>query len=252
MNADGEVVAQHVVLPLHIGAFPACCGAVIATFTRRHRGGRRLPHQPPLRGRQPARAGHGGHHAGVRRRRAARLLRLHRPQERHRRPGAGQLLGPGARDLQRRPAAAGGALSARRSSPIATSSASSPPTAARRNWCSATSAASSAPTGSASGGSASWSRNSASAKILACFERLLEPPRRRVRAAIAEWADGRFEAERFVDDDGIELNKPVRIHVVVEKNGDDIHFDFSAARPTRRRARPTSARRWCGPPSPIA
>src|SRR6476646_9615094 len=32
MNADGEVVAQHVVLPLHIGAFPACCGAVLAEF----------------------------------------------------------------------------------------------------------------------------------------------------------------------------------------------------------------------------
>src|SRR5919201_2837791 len=32
MNAKGEVVAQHVVLPLHIGAFPACCGAVIAEY----------------------------------------------------------------------------------------------------------------------------------------------------------------------------------------------------------------------------
>src|SRR5207248_7634083 len=32
MNARGEVVAQHVVLPLHIGAFPACCGAVIEEF----------------------------------------------------------------------------------------------------------------------------------------------------------------------------------------------------------------------------
>src|SRR5580698_97947 len=32
MNHNGEVVAQHVVLPLHIGAFPACCAAVIATF----------------------------------------------------------------------------------------------------------------------------------------------------------------------------------------------------------------------------
>ncbi len=32
MNANGEVVAQHVVLPLHIGAFPACCGAVIKEF----------------------------------------------------------------------------------------------------------------------------------------------------------------------------------------------------------------------------
>ena len=27
MNENGEVVAQHVVLPLHIGAFPACCAA---------------------------------------------------------------------------------------------------------------------------------------------------------------------------------------------------------------------------------
>src|SRR2546429_370266 len=31
-NAKGEVVAQHVVLPLHIGAFPACTAAVIDVF----------------------------------------------------------------------------------------------------------------------------------------------------------------------------------------------------------------------------
>ena len=30
----------------------------------------------------------------------------------------------------------------------------------------------------------------------------------------------------LVDDDGIELNKPVRVHVAVEKWGDAIHFDF--------------------------
>ena len=39
MNAKGEVVAQHVVLPLHIGAFPACCRRrhrrVFATVSRR-------------------------------------------------------------------------------------------------------------------------------------------------------------------------------------------------------------------------
>ena len=29
MDARGDVVAQHVVLPLHIGAFPACCAAVL-------------------------------------------------------------------------------------------------------------------------------------------------------------------------------------------------------------------------------
>src|SRR6516165_7681242 len=32
MNANGEVVAQHVVLPLHIGAFAACAAAVIKAF----------------------------------------------------------------------------------------------------------------------------------------------------------------------------------------------------------------------------
>src|SRR6266508_4369363 len=32
MNAKGDVVAQHVVLPLHIGAFPACTSAVIEAF----------------------------------------------------------------------------------------------------------------------------------------------------------------------------------------------------------------------------
>src|SRR5262245_2666568 len=32
MNARGEVVAQHVVLPLHIGAFPACTAAVLEAF----------------------------------------------------------------------------------------------------------------------------------------------------------------------------------------------------------------------------
>ena len=54
MNAQGEVVAQHVVLPLHIGAFPACCAAVLAGIRRRHRRGRRLPDQSSLSGRQPA------------------------------------------------------------------------------------------------------------------------------------------------------------------------------------------------------
>src|ERR1700745_2192827 len=32
MNPRGEIVAQHVVLPLHIGAFPACTAAVLREF----------------------------------------------------------------------------------------------------------------------------------------------------------------------------------------------------------------------------
>jgi len=65
--------------------------------------------------------------------------------------------------------------------------------------------------------------------IVACFAKLLELSEQRMRSAISEWIDGRFEAERFVDDDGVDLNKPVRIHVVVDKKGDNIHFDFSSS-----------------------
>src|SRR5437763_8925194 len=32
MNVKGEIIAQHVVLPLHIGAFPACTVAVLKEF----------------------------------------------------------------------------------------------------------------------------------------------------------------------------------------------------------------------------
>ena len=61
------------------------------------------------------------------------------------------------------------------------------------------------------------------------FEHLMALAERRMRVAIAEWRDGRYEAERFVDDDGVRLNQPVRIHVVVEKTGDQITFDFSGS-----------------------
>ena len=61
--------------------------------------------------------------------------------------------------------------------------------------------------------------------------------------------DGRFEAERFVDDDGIDLERPVRIHVVVDKAATRC-ISISAARPTRPRGRPISARRWCRRPAP--
>ncbi|HXG52966.1 MAG TPA: hydantoinase B/oxoprolinase family protein, partial [candidate division Zixibacteria bacterium] len=49
----------------------------------------------------------------------------------------------------------------------------------------------------------------------------------RVRRAIASWPDGESEGETFVDHDGIELSKPIRIHVRAVKSGDRLHFDFS-------------------------
>ena len=32
LNVGGDVVAQHVVLPLHMGAFPACAAAILKSF----------------------------------------------------------------------------------------------------------------------------------------------------------------------------------------------------------------------------
>jgi N-methylhydantoinase B len=51
----------------------------------------------------------------------------------------------------------------------------------------------------------------------------------RLRAALRTWPDGAHEAESFVDTDGIDLDRRVRYHVRVEKNGDRIHFDFSGS-----------------------
>jgi N-methylhydantoinase B len=49
----------------------------------------------------------------------------------------------------------------------------------------------------------------------------------RVRQAISLWPDASAEGESFVDHDGVDLDRPIRIHVKIEKQGDRIHFDFS-------------------------
>ena len=64
-------------------------------------------------------------------------------------------------------------------------------------------------------------------QVLVCFDELMRMSEGIMRQAIAQWRDGRFEAERFVDNDGIDLDKPIHIHVVLEKKGDKISFDFT-------------------------
>lgn len=51
----------------------------------------------------------------------------------------------------------------------------------------------------------------------------------RMRAAIASWPDGESEAEAFVDHDGVTLDRPVRYHVRVTKRADRLTFDFSGS-----------------------
>ena len=84
--------------------------------------------------------------------------------------------------------------------------------------------------------------------VLASFEALFALTESKVRREIASWPDGDGEGERFVDSDGIELDKPVRIHVKVEKKGDRLLFDFTGcAAQTKGPAniRPTVVRAAC-------
>ncbi len=49
----------------------------------------------------------------------------------------------------------------------------------------------------------------------------------RVRLAVRHWKDGVATGESFLDNDGVVLDRSVKIHVRVEKKGDRIVFDFS-------------------------
>jgi N-methylhydantoinase B len=63
--------------------------------------------------------------------------------------------------------------------------------------------------------------------VVEMMEQKLVVTERRVRNAIAAWPDGTHEGEAFVDSDGIQLDRRIRYHVRVTKRGDRIHFDFT-------------------------
>jgi N-methylhydantoinase B len=228
MNRQGEVVAQHVVLPLHLGALPACCGAVLRNFdnditegdafviNHTYEGG--SPHAPDICIITPVffdrelfgfcgsiahKGDIGGPVPGSCSGQAREIFNegLHLPAVRYQRNFEMN------RDIERIIAANSrtpelvlgdmrGQLGADRLGER------------RLN---------------------ELTRKFGRERILAAWARLFELSEAKLRAGVAEWADGRFEAERFVDDDGIDLEKPVRIHVAIEKKGDHIHFDFSGS-----------------------
>jgi N-methylhydantoinase B len=228
MNAKGEVVAQHVVLPLHIGAFPACCGAVIAEFgeaiaegdafliNHPYEGG--SPHAPDICVITPVfcegalfgfcgsiahKSDIGGPVPGSCSGQAREIFNegLHLPAVRYWRAGKPlldieRIIGANSRTPELVLGDIRGQLGADRLGEK------------RLNEL-----------------AAKYGRE----KILACYERLFEMSESTLRQTLSEWPDGRFEAERFVDDDGVDLERPVRIHVVVDKRGDSIHFDFGGS-----------------------
>ena len=228
MDRNGDVVAQHVVLPLHIGAFPACCAAVLKAFgdtiadgdafliNHPYHGG--SPHAPDMAVITPVfvdgalfgfcgsiahKSDIGGPVPGSCSGQAREIFNegLQLPAVRY------QSRGVPNGDLERIIAAntrtpelvlgdIRGQLGADR--------------LGERRLIALTG-------------------KHGAAKVRACYERLFEMARGRVKLAVAGWNDGRFEAERCVDDDGIELERPVRVHVAVDKRGDALHFDFTAS-----------------------
>jgi N-methylhydantoinase B len=228
MNERGEVVAQHVVLPLHIGAFPACCAAVIAAFgdtiapgdafliNHPYQGG--SPHAPDMAVITPVfvdgalfgfcgsiahKGDIGGPVPGSCSGQAREIFNegLQIPAVRYH---SGQV--PNG-DLER-------IIAANSRTPDLVLGDIRGQLGADRLGEKRLAAL--------------VARHGA-AKVRACWDRLFEMARARVKRAVAGWKDGRFEAERFVDDDGIELEQPVRIHVAVDKRGDSLHFDFTAS-----------------------
>jgi N-methylhydantoinase B len=63
--------------------------------------------------------------------------------------------------------------------------------------------------------------------IEAASSRLLQLTERLIRAAVAEWPDGSFRGERTMHSEGMAGGVPVRIRVTVTIRGDQITFDFS-------------------------
>jgi N-methylhydantoinase B len=65
--------------------------------------------------------------------------------------------------------------------------------------------------------------------VLALWEAICEKTEERVRAEIAGWPDGTYHAEATTDNDGVDLDRPVTVRVRVEKQGDQILFDFTGS-----------------------
>jgi N-methylhydantoinase B len=60
---------------------------------------------------------------------------------------------------------------------------------------------------------------------------MMNQSERRTRKAIAAIPDGTYQAEGLLDNDGIELKKPLRIAVTITIKGDDFHVDLSECEP---------------------
>lgn len=67
--------------------------------------------------------------------------------------------------------------------------------------------------------------------LLDVYDELLAQNERVIRGHVAGWPDGTARAEGFLDSDGIDADRPVRLAVEVTVRGDRVTFDFSRSNP---------------------
>jgi N-methylhydantoinase B len=228
LNTDGEVVAQHVVLPLHMGAFPACAATILKAYSAAeiqegdafiinhpYLGG--SPHAPDMGVLTPI--FYSGNWVGF----AANMA--HKSDIGGTVPGSGS---GNAREIfqeglhlppvkfmtQLRPVKEIEAMVAAnsRTPALVIGDLRGQVGAARlgeRRMAELM---------------ARYSKETVleSTKLLSAYTE------NRVRQALVSWPDGESEGESFVDHDGIDLDRPIRVHVKIEKKGERIHFDFGA------------------------
>lgn len=229
LNIKGEVVAQHVVLPLHMGAFPACAAAILKYFTSEeiHEGDAFITNHPYLGG-SPHAPDMGvftpifyhGEWVGF----AANMA--------HKSDIGGTVPGSGsgtAREIYQEglhlpPVKFMARLQTAKEIEAIIAANSRTPALVIGDLR--------GQVGAARLGErrmAELMERYGKQTLLDANQLLCDHTENRVRQAIASWPDGESEGESFVDHDGIDLTKPIRIHVKVQKTGDKLHFDFSAS-----------------------
>ncbi len=65
--------------------------------------------------------------------------------------------------------------------------------------------------------------------VVEFMQETIDYAERLTRAAIRELRDGEFNFEDWIDDDGVELDKPIRLFVTVTKCGDRINVDWDGS-----------------------
>jgi N-methylhydantoinase B len=229
LNTKGEVVAQHVVLPLHMGAFPACAAAILKAFplseicegdafiiNHPYLGG--SPHAPDMGVLTPI--FHRGEWVGF----AADMA--HKSDIGGTVPGSGS---GNAREIYQEGLHLPPVKYMSRLQPVKEIDAM---LAANSRTAALIIGDLRGQVGAARLGErrmAELTERYGRTTVLDCTERLSEYTENRVRQAIASWPDGEAEGESFVDHDGIDLTRPIRIHVKVTKRGDRLHFDFTGS-----------------------